>query len=95
MPFAVMMKAPSPSLSVTPLPPTVTLTLRFATAIRVMAVRWSKRKSPDSVWPPKASEAPIALTVTVGPAGRSSSAAVEVLIAIEIVPPLSDDARAA
>ena len=38
--------------------------------------------------PPKVSEAPIALTVTVGPAGRSSSAAVEVLMAIEIVPPL-------
>ena len=84
MPFGVTRNAPSPAESVTP----ATVALTLTAAIRVWPLPWSNRKSPESVLPPKVSEAPIALTVTVGPAGRSSSAAVEVLIAIEIVPPL-------
>ena len=85
MPLAVTRKAPSPSLSVTP----ATVALTLVAAIRVWPLRWSKRKSPDSVFAPSVSCAPITLTVTVGPAGRSSSATVDVLTAIEIVPPVS------
>ncbi len=94
-------KTPSPLLIVAPEPSgSVTAALKFANTIRVCVGVWSNRKSALTVWPPSVSVAPSTLTVTVGPAGRSSTsgvvptvttsltAAAVVLIATLIAPPL-------
>jgi hypothetical protein len=80
MPAGVRTKPPSPSVSVAPLPSTLTATWTSVAAIRVTPACWSNRKLPCSVGalvtPPSVSLPPITRTLTYGPAGRSSVAVV-------------------
>ncbi len=84
-PVAVISSAPWPPvrLAPAPAPPTETLTLLAAievTAVPSASVAFSKLKSPLIVWPAIVSSTCLPSTRMYGPAGRSPTALVRVLI---------------